>query len=153
MHSYYCYSMPRAFMLSKTVLQEDISAIASFLNYKHLNFNEDKCRMMLLSRKRSNSLSPPRLYLNSTELVQVESYKYLGVILTNTLSWRPHITALCKKARKLIGMMYRSLYKHCNQNTLLKLYLTTIRPHLVITMLYCAGTFRLQIGTCIATLN
>ena len=87
--------------------------------------------MMLISRKRSNSLFPPQLYLNSTELVQVESYKYLGVIITNTLSWRPHITALCKKARKLIGMMYRSLYKHCNQNTLLKLYLTTIRPHLV----------------------
>ena len=29
------------------VLQEDISAITSFFNYKHRNFNEDKCRMML----------------------------------------------------------------------------------------------------------
>jgi hypothetical protein len=85
---------------------------------------------MLVSRKRSNSLSPPWLYLNSTELVQVHSYKYLGVTITNTLSWQPHITAKCKKARKLIGMMYRNLYKHCSQTTLLKLYLTTIRPHL-----------------------
>ena len=42
---------------SITVLQEDISAVASFLNYRHLNFNEDKCCTMLISRKRSNSLS------------------------------------------------------------------------------------------------
>ena len=85
---------------------------------------------MHISRKRSNSLSPPSLYLNATELVQVSSYKYLGVIITNTLSWQPHITSICKKTRRLIGMMYRNLYEHSSSDTLLKLYLTTIRPHL-----------------------
>ena len=73
------------------MLQEDVSAISSFLDNKHLNFNEDKCYI----RKRSNCLSPPP-YLNATELVQVNSYKYLGVIITNTLSWQSHII-LCKK--------------------------------------------------------
>ena len=86
---------------------------------------------MLVSRKRSNCLSPPPLYLNATELVQVDSYKYLGVIITNTLSWQPHIMAMCNNARKLIGIMYlRNLYEHSSSNTILKLYLTTIRPHL-----------------------
>ena len=112
------------------ILQNDVCAISSFLDYKHLNFNEDKCRTMHISRKRSNSLSPPSLYLNATELVQVSSYKYLGVIITNTLSWQPHITSICKKTRRLIGMMYRNLYEHSSSDTLLKLYLTTIRPHL-----------------------
>ena len=85
---------------------------------------------MHISRKRSNCLSPPPLYLNATELVQVNSYKYLGVTITNTLSWQPHIMAICKKARKMIGMIYRNMYQHSSPNTLLKLYLTTIRPHL-----------------------
>ena len=67
------------------VLQEDVSAISSFIDYKPHNFNEDKCCTMLISRKRSYSLSPPPLYLNATELMQVNSYKYLGVIITNTL--------------------------------------------------------------------
>ena len=113
-----------------TILQEDISAISSFLDSKYLNFNEGKCRTMHISRKRSNSLPPPQLYLNSTELVQVTSYKYLGVIFTNTLSWHPHITAICKKTRKQIGLLYRNLYQHSSSNNLLKLYLTKIRPHL-----------------------
>ena len=112
------------------ILQEDISAISSFLDSKYLNFNEGKCRTMYISRKRSNSLPPPQLYLNSTKLVQVASYNYLGVIITNTLFWHPHITAICKKTRKLIGLLYRNLYQHSSSNTLLKLYLTKIRPHL-----------------------
>ena len=112
------------------MLQEDISAVSSFLNYKYLNFNVDKCRAMHITRKRSNSIPPPPLYLNSTKLMQVTNYKYLGVIITNTLSWQPHIVATCKKTRKLIGMLYRSLYQHSSPKTLLKLYLTKIRPHL-----------------------
>ena len=34
-----------------TMLQEDISAVSSFLNYKYLNFNEDKCCAMHITRK------------------------------------------------------------------------------------------------------
>ena len=41
------------------------------LEYKDLNFNEDKCRTMLTLRKRSNSSSPPPLNLNATELMLV----------------------------------------------------------------------------------
>ena len=80
------------------LLQEDIFAISSFLDNKHLNFNEDKCCTMLISRKRSNSLSPPPLYLNATELVQVTSYKYLWLIITNTL---PLQTLTCKKLKQV----------------------------------------------------
>ena len=84
-------------------------------------------------KKEIKLLPSPQLYLNSTELVQVTSYKYLGVIITNTLSWHPHITAICKKTRKQIGLLYRNLYQHSSSNTLLKLYLTKIRPHLEYT--------------------
>ena len=62
-----------------TALQGDINSISSFMDHKHLNFNVDKCRVMLISRKRSNSIPPPPLYLNTAELIHVTSYKYLGV--------------------------------------------------------------------------
>ena len=45
-----------------------------------------------------NSLS---LYLNATELEQVASYKYLVVIITNNLSWQPHVTSMCKKSKEI----------------------------------------------------
>ena len=74
------------------MFQVEVNAISSFLEYKHLNFNEDKCHPMSISRKRSSSL-----YL----LMQVNNYRYLGVIITNILSWQPHIMAMCKKSKEI----------------------------------------------------
>ena len=85
--------------------------------------------MMVISRKRLNLIPSPPLYLNGTRLDQVKSYKYLGVTITSNLSWLPHITSLCNKTRRLVGMIYRKLYQHSDSRTLLKLYLSIIRPH------------------------
>ena len=97
------------------------------MSSKLLEFNANKCRVMLLSRKRSNSTPPPLIYLNGTVLSQVTSYKYLGVIITHNLSWKPHVTSI---TRRFIGMIYRKFYRHSNSVTLLKLYLNIIRPNL-----------------------
>ena len=37
---------------------------------------------------------------------------------------------MCNKTRKLIGLFYRTFYKHSSSETMLKLYSTFIRPHL-----------------------
>ena len=44
--------------------------------------------------------------------------------------WSDHIVKTCNKTRKLIGMLYRSFYKHSTPSTMLKLYSSFIRPHL-----------------------
>ena len=50
--------------------------------------------------------------------------------ITSNLSWLPHITSLCNKTRRLVGMVYRKFYQHSDSRTLLKLYLSIIRPHI-----------------------
>ena len=113
-----------------TALQGDVDSIGAIVTSKHLEFNTDKCRMMVISRKRSNLIPSPPLYLNGSQLDQVKSYKYLGVTITSNLSWLPHITSLCNKTRRLVGMVYRKFYQHSDSRTLLKLYLSIIRPHI-----------------------
>ena len=77
-------------------LQDDIDSIGTVVANKHLEFNTDKCicRVMVISRKRSNLIPSPPLYLHGTQLNQVNSYKYLGVTVTSNLSWLPphHVT-------------------------------------------------------------
>ena len=73
---------------------------------------------------------PTNLYLNGVILSRVTTYKYLGVIISHNLSWKPHITTICNKTRRLIGIIYRKFYGYSKPITLLKLYLTVIRPNL-----------------------
>ena len=113
------------------IVQKDVDYISSFMSCKLLDFNANKCRVMLLSRRRANSVPSPPIYLNGVVLSRVTTYKYLGVIISHNLSWKPHnnniiITTICNKTRRLIGMIYRKFHGYSNPVTLLKLYLTII---------------------------
>ena len=85
---------------------------------------------MFISRKRGLSVAPPNLTIDGTPLITVTEYKYLGVTITSDMSWSPHITNICNKTRKLIGLLYRRFYQNSNSQTLLTLYKSFIRPHL-----------------------
>ena len=56
------------------------------------------------------------------------SYNYLSVTIAHNLSWSSHVHNLCKKARKLIGFLYRNFYKGSFSSTLLNIYISHIRP-------------------------
>ena len=98
--------------------------------YKHLTLNPSKCCHLFLSRKCSLSIPPPCLTLDSSPLSCVTSYKYLGVLITSDLTWSAHISKICIKTRKLIGLLYKCFYRYCSSDTLPKLYVSFIRPHL-----------------------
>ena len=87
---------------------------------------------MLLSRKRSSLLSYVmfNLQLGSNELERVSCYHYLGVTISDNLTWDKHIDQMCSKTRKFIGLFYRRFSKHLTPAVLLKLYKVLIRPHL-----------------------
>ncbi len=57
-------------------------------------------------------------------------HKYLEVIIESHLNWSSHIKQQCSLARKIVALLYRRYYQHSNPNTLVKLYLTVVRPHL-----------------------
>ena len=113
-----------------TVLQSDITAITMSIEIDgHLKLHDEKCCCMFISRKRTHSATPPLLYIRaSSPIHQVDSVKYLGVILTSDLTWTKHITLICSKVRKLTGMLYRRFF-HCDPQLMLRLYKAFIRPH------------------------
>ena len=122
-HSESCYSH----------LQRDINNIFQWSQDNLMTFNTSKCKCMLLTNKRS--VFPPTLTLNNQPLELVQQMKYLGLIVLHNLSWSQHIQATCKKARKMLGIIYRQF---CSNNTnsliALKLYLALVCPHLEYTV-------------------
>ena len=111
-------------------LQSDINSLSLCVSGKQLQFNEEKCKVMFISRKRTQSLQPPPLTVNGSVLAHCTSYKYLGVCITTDLCWSPHINKICNNSRRLIGLIYRRFHRHSNPPSLLKLYISYIRPHL-----------------------
>ena len=77
-----------------------------------LILNATKCKQMLITR--SKTYHHPQLYLSGQPLEQVQSYKYLGVIITSDLSWSVHIQSICLKSRRLVGLLYRQFYDNAN---------------------------------------
>lgn len=111
-------------------LQSDLDAIHECISASFLTLNPLKCKYIVCSRKRHPCIPPTGLLLAGTVLEQVESYRYLGVLVTSRLTWSDHIEQICTKARRLIGMLYRQFYRWADTSTLLNIYLTCIRPHL-----------------------
>ena len=85
-------------------LQLDIDKISSWVDSNHLSLNPANCKTMLLSRMRNLSY-PPQFLLNKVLLEQVETFKYLGVLISSDLSWSKHVDSICAKGKKLIGLV------------------------------------------------
>ena len=112
------------------LLQEMICKIEQWTSDNYLSFNTSKCKYMIISRKRNPPLPDIPLQLCGSALERVDSYKYLGVLVSCDLSWSLHIEFACQKARRVLGLLYRRFYGQASQDSLKQLYLSLVRPHL-----------------------
>ena len=84
-------------------LQQDINSIYQWSQENLMSFNLTKCKSMLLINKRK--ILYPTMTLNHQPLENVQQYNYLGVILSYNLCWSHHVQAICKRARKVLGII------------------------------------------------
>ena len=111
-------------------LQSDVVIVCNWVDENKLAFNRNKCKYMVVSRLQSRAQLVEPMLLHGEPIERVTSYKYLGVILTDNLSWSMHIDRISSKARRLVGLLYRKFYKWASSEALLNLYLGIVRPHL-----------------------
>ena len=111
-------------------VQASINCIQQWSSDHYLCLNALKCKYMLISRKKQPLQPIHPLVLNCENLEKVDTYKYLGILLTSGLSWSPHISSICKKARQILGLIYRRFYGNADQDTIKQLYISLVRPHL-----------------------
>ena len=84
------------------LMQKDTDITSVWIKY---NLLTPKCKQMIISRKQHPPI-PVNLMVDGKALELVNDYKYLGVWITNDLSWAKQIEENCKKANKNIGMLY-----------------------------------------------
>ena len=106
--------------------QSDFNSIHDWLCLNHLTANASKTKLMIISTKRY-PFPDVAVTLNNQPIELVSSAKFLGVILTDKLSWDLYVDHICKKARKTIGFIHRS-FPSAPINTRRTLYLALVRP-------------------------
>ena len=98
------------------LLQGDVDTISDWIKSNLLNLNAKKCKQMVITRKKHPS-SPVNLILDGKALEMVNAYRYLGVWITNDLSWTKQIEENCKKANQK-RILYRRFYQYCSTSVL-----------------------------------
>ena len=79
-------------------LNRDLIKISNWATVWKGKFGADKSREVLFTQKPGPD-SPP-LKFNAELMKQVTVHKHLGVILTNTLDWGPHVQFTIMKANR-----------------------------------------------------
>ena len=108
-------------------LQNDLDTLHQWSTKWNMKFNTDKCHTMRITLLR-NTINAD-YHLGNSSLTMVSEYPYLGLTLTNNMSWQTHINIISAKANRMLGLIRRNL-RCCSQKLRQQAYLTLVRPHL-----------------------
>lgn len=106
------YSSKRDINLIQSSLQFDFNIIQRWLSDNGLILNKSKSYSMLFSTRsvRYNQCNSLSIKFSDRLLMEhVEKFKYLGLWLDSSLSFRPHIDSIVRKVNYNLRLLYRSI--------------------------------------------
>ena len=127
-------------------LQEDRKRLEEQENEWLMEFHPAKCHVLRISRKKNTATFPYSLH--GQVLMEVKSAKYLGVTISNDMTWNNHIDSTAAKANKKLGFLKRNI-KVKDHTLKEKTYKAIVRP----TVEYCATVWDPHYKTQAATIE
>ena len=109
------------------ILQQDLRNLELWASNWGMRFNASKCHIMSIHR--GKSYLSFMYELCGVFLSTVANEKYLGVLISEDLSWDHHITKTAIAANQKLGFLKRNL-KGCPAELRKMAYLSTVRPTL-----------------------
>jgi hypothetical protein len=86
----------------------EMSKITAWSKSNKVGFNEEKSKVMLLSRRKLKEAKEINIYLNKNPLEQVTTMKYLGIFIDNKFKFSEHISYAAERCTKLIHGLSKS---------------------------------------------
>ena len=115
--------------ISATLSSAITAAYDCFLS-SGFRLNVAKTKCMLLHSSQRIPTSALEVQLNGCTIDRVQRYKFLGVIITDTLSWSDHIDQVCSKASRGLNLL-RRLAWFLLRSALVCYYNAYVLPHLM----------------------
>lgn len=86
----------------------DLLKVVSWATENKITFNEEKSKVMLITKKRSSRAHSLDVYLNHKRIQQVQHVKYLGVYIDSKFSFDKHVAYITEKSTKMIHILSKS---------------------------------------------
>ena len=120
-------------------MNSELCIISSWFKANKLSLNIDKTNFLVF-HPYQKSVPDIKLFIDNIKLVLVHVTKFLGVLIDENLSWKPHIHKISCLISRNIGILYK--LKHIfPRHILLSLYNSLILPHLNYCSIVWASTY------------
>ena len=106
-------------------LENDLNILNNWAITWKMCFNPTKCEFLRVTDKKN--IINFRYFIQSSNIQEVQQAKYLGVTISNKLSWSNHIKIISNKANSVVGFLRRN-FNHCPTKTKSTLYLSLVIP-------------------------
>ena len=110
------------------IVNNELGNIMQWLNANKLSLNIDKTNFMLFRPKGKNEICPS-IHICGANIIEVDSAKFLGIVIDNRLNWVEHVKCISRKIAKGIGIIIKAR-KSFESETLLNLYNALIFPYI-----------------------
>uniref|UniRef100_A0A3P9M1I2 Reverse transcriptase domain-containing protein n=1 Tax=Oryzias latipes TaxID=8090 RepID=A0A3P9M1I2_ORYLA len=112
--------------------RDGVLKLAAWCSDNNLALNTQKSKEIMVDFRR-HSTDPAPLYINGEREERVHTFRFLGVVFSNNISWTENITEVIKKAQQRLHFL-RVLRKHNLDPSLLT---TVYRTSIESLLLYC----------------
>jgi len=119
----------------QNIVTEKLEKYVNWLKTNKLLVNAAKTKVMIFKNVNKQGISL-NLKINNVCLEEVQTIKYLGVIIDNKLNWLPHIEKITKKIVPLMGRLKRLGFVFSK-----KIINILYHSHILSRVRYCLNTW------------
>eukprot|EP00061_Rhincodon_typus_P015831 g43734.t1 len=91
---------------NKSNYRREIEGLVMWCNENNLSLNVNKPKQLIINFRKKGGEHIP-IYINGTGVERVKSIKFLGMMITDNLSWTSHVDATVKKAQQRLFFLRR----------------------------------------------
>ena len=126
------------------VVNEELDKISRWFKINKLSINIKKTNFILFSNNHKKLNENLTVLIDNVPITNVNSTRFLGVLIDKNLSWKPHISLISSKIAKTIGIIGKICYL-LNTKVSLNLYYSMIYPFISYCNIAWASTHQTKL--------
>jgi hypothetical protein len=124
--------------LFMNIINSEMNKLSEWFRANKLSINVKKSNYMIFRPRQKRQILDLSLELNGHKIDQVKEVMFLGVILDECMTWKPHISHIVNKISKSVGIIYKSSF--CFSKSALRLlHYALVYPYLHAILYYSLG--------------